>query len=174
MEILVIALVLAVLVWYLMHLLKASDAAPVAGRTTVQEMDDDPIREASRILKAAMDRCNEDHAAAVQALLWLAATDGTISKQEARNVFRFCEQQGSTMPPGTSDALEYLNNGMSITSRRTESEVANDLSEIAGRSISYRAAFIGAAHAICGGNKRISTVKRDFLDRANKLVEVPA
>lgn len=163
-----LVLVIGGLVLYLMHSSKASDA-----HNPTTPPDDDPIMEAHRILKAAMDVCNTDHSAAAQALLWLAASDGTISKQEARNLFRFCEKQGSTLPSGTNDALDYLNNGMTIRTSRTEREVQTDLAEIAARPIPYRAAFLGAAHAICGGNKRISKTKQDFLDRVAQLVEEP-
>lgn len=157
--------------WYVMHLFKAERSQPSKHTYYREQPDDDPIEEAHRTLQAAMDVCNTDHAAAAQALLWLAGTDGTISKQEARNLFRFCEKQGSALPNNTNDALEHLNNGMSIRTSRTEIEVEKDLAEIAVRPIQYRAAFLGAAHAICGGNKRISKVKQDFLDKVTKLVE---
>lgn len=175
METIVISLLIVFgLVWYVMHLFKAERAQPPRHTYHREQSEDDPIREAHRTLQAAMDVCNTDHAAAAQALLWLAASDGTISKQEARNLFRFCEKQGSTLPTGTNDALDYLNNGMTIRTSRTEIEVEKDLAEIAGRPIQYRAAFLGAAHAICGGNKRISKAKQDFLDRVAQLVEEPA
>lgn len=159
---------------YLIHLFKEANSKPIGTSSPIEHIDDDPIREAHRILKAAMDVCNADHAAAAQALLWLAASDGTISKQEARNLFRFCEKQGSTLPAGTNEALDYLNNGMSIRTSRTDREVQSDLAEIGEKPIQYRAAFLGAAHAICGGNKRISKTKQDFLDRAAQLIEEPA
>lgn len=171
--IVVVALILVGLALYLRHIFKASDAQPPTTHS-VREVADDQIREAHRTLQAAMDVCNTDHPAASQALLWLAASDGTISKQEARNLFRFCEKQGSTLPAGTNDALDYLNNGMSIRTSRTDREVQNDLEEIGARPIQYRAAFLGAAHAICGGNKRISKTKQDFLDHATRLVETSA
>lgn len=169
--IVILALVVGGLILYLKHSFKASDAAPLGQTNQPQRPDDDPIREASRILKAAMDKCSEDHESAYQALLWLAGSDGTISKQEARNVLRFCERQGTVLPAGTYDALEYLNNGMHISTKRSSSEVLSDLAALGEKTIQYRAAFIGAAHAICGGNKRISKTKQDFLDRANSLVE---
>lgn len=172
--IVVLLLIVLGLAWYVMHLFKAERSQPSKHTYYREQPADDPIREAHRTLNAAMDVCNSDHAAAAQALLWLAASDGTISKQEARNLFRFCEKQGSTLPSGTNDALDYLNNGMTIQTSRTEREVQNDLEEIAKRPITYRAAFLGAAHAICGGNKRISKTKQDFLDRAAKLVEAEA
>lgn len=166
----IILLLIGMTVLYLIHLSQESDSKPAR---PVGRPDDGPIREAQRTLQAAIEVCNTDHAAAAQALLWLAGTDGTISKQEARNLFRFCEKQGSTLPAGTSEALEYLNSGMTIQSGRTEREVQNDLADIAARPIPYRAAFLGAAHAICGGNKRISKTKQDFLDRVAQLVEEP-
>lgn len=172
MEVFVISLLIAAgLAGYLFRLFNKSDSPVNRFSPAPQQAHDDPIEEAHRTLQAAMDVCNTDHAAAAQALLWLAGTDGTISKQEARNLFRFCEKQGSALPNNTNDALEHLNNGMSIRTSRTEIEVEKDLAEIAVRPIQYRAAFLGAAHAICGGNKRISKVKQDFLDRANSLVE---
>lgn len=166
--IVVVALILVGLALYMRHLFNSERSQPSHYQA---QPDDDPIKEAHRILQAAMHVCNTDHPSASQALLWLAASDGTISKQEARNLFRFCEKQGSTLPAGTHDALDYLNNGMSIRTSRTEREVQNDLADIGSKPIPYRAAFIGAAHAICGGNKRISKTKQDFLDQANRLVE---
>lgn len=173
MEIAIPLLIVIALGWYLMHLFKSSDAKPGQTHVTprhIEQMADDPIDEAHRILQSAVTQCRQDHPPAARALLWLAATDGTISKQEARNIFRFCEQQGSTMPPGTHAAIEYLNNGVTLDSSRSEQTVQRDLTELAGKPIEYRAAFLGAAHAICGGNKRISKVKQDFLDRANAMV----
>lgn len=173
MEAVISLLIIIALGWYLVHLFKASDKthgqAHIVHRH-IEQMADDPIDEAHRILRAAVTQCRQDHPPAAQALMWLAATDGTISKQEARNIFRFCEQQGSTMPPGTHDAIEYLNNGVTFESSRSEQAVQSDLNELAEKPIEYRAAFLGAAHAICGGNKRISKVKQDFLDRANAMV----
>lgn len=165
----IILLVLGGAVWAFIQIYKPKDSAP-----PIQQIVDDPLAEARRLLSSALDKCSQDHSSAAPTLLWLAATDGTISKQEARIIFRFCEQQGTTLPSGLSAALEYLNSGMAITAQGSESDVIENLSEIYKKPIPYRAAFIGAAHAICGSNKRISKVKQDFLDRANRLVESPA
>lgn len=172
--IVLLLLIFGAIALYLRHLFKASGAQPIAANRASDKMADDPIREASQIIKAAMDKCTADHGSAVQSLLWLAGADGTISKQEARNVFRFCERQGTVLPGGTYDAIEYLNNGMKISTKHTASEALADLATLEEKPIQYRAAFIGAAHAICGGNKRISKAKQDFLDRANSLVEATA
>ncbi|MDP1925746.1 MAG: hypothetical protein Q8K57_13310 [Thiobacillus sp.] len=166
-----ILLLIGVVLWYLIHVFKSGDAAPSVTNHSINKMDDDPLKKASRTLEAAMHKCSEDHDFALQSLLWLAGTDGTISKQEARNVFRFCERQGTVLPAGTYEALEYLNNGMHISTEYSPSEALSALASMVEKPIQYRAAFIGAAHAICGGNKRISKVKQDFLDRTNVLVE---
>ncbi len=167
----IIPLVVLVVVGYFVYLYLTSNRQQPHAAPRALRDEHDPFADAQRVMQSAMDTCNAGHANAVQALLWLASSDGTVSKQEARNVFRFCEKQGSMLPAGLADALEHLNNGMSIRSSRTDSAVQNDLAEIAKRPIQYRAAFLGAAHAICGGNKRISKTKQDFLDRATKIVE---
>lgn len=158
---------------YLKHLFSQSDKKPATTSIAAESESADPLLEARRVLKAAMDKCQNDHEAAYQALLWLAGSDGTISKQEARNVLRFCERQATELPAGTYDALEYLNNGMQISTGRTSKEALADLATLADKPIAYRTAFIGAAHAICGGNKRISKAKQDFLDRASSLMDSP-
>lgn len=170
----VVLLIIGAVALYLMHIFKEADSKPPGNTSLIERMDDDPIREASRTLKAAMDKCSEDHESAYQALLWLAGSDGTISKQEARNVLRFCERQGTVLPAGTYEALEYLNNGMHISTKRSSSDALSDLAAMGEKTIQYRTAFIGAAHAICGGNKRISKAKQDFLDRAAQLIEAQA
>lgn len=164
-------LIAAGLVGYLFRLFNKSDSPTTRVDEHQQEEPDDEFKKAQHTIKAAMDACYADHEPAVHALLWLAGSDGTISKQEARNVFRFCEKQGTALPKGTYDALEYLNNGMHISTNHSLSEALSELATLTAKTIQYRAAFIGAAHAICGGNKRISKAKQDFLDSANRLVE---
>lgn len=164
-------LIVAGLGWYLFRLFNMSDSSTNRAHEPQQQEPDNEFEKAQRALKIAMDTCMTEHAPAMEALLWLAASDGTISKQEARNVFRFCERQGTALPDGIDAALDYLNNGINISTKRSPSEVTTDLATLSEKTIQYRAAFIGAAHAICGGNKRISKAKQDFLDRANRLVE---
>lgn len=173
METVVILLLIGAGLWYVIHKFNGDDASASEADHDTNKIDD-RLRKASKILNAAIDKCSEDHELAVKSLLWLAGTDGTISKQEARNVFRFCERHGTALPDGTYDALEYLNNGMHISSEYSPRDALSAISGMAAKPIQYRAAFIGAAHAICGGSKRISKVKQDFLDRANGLVDAPA
>lgn len=168
MEVLIALLAAGGIAWYISTLFKGDDSrAP----DIQQQPLDSEFEKAQRTMKAALDICNTEHEPAVQALLWLAGTDGTISKQEARNVFRFCERQGTALPDGTYAALEYLNNGMRLSAGFTPGDALSALVGLTAKPIPYRAAFIGAAHAICGGNKRISKVKQDFLDRADGIVE---
>jgi len=173
MEAFIMSLLIAAgLAWYLRHLFKTSDHRhrSDAPQSTPNEISDDPIEEAERTLQAAISNCRNDHPAAAQALMWLAATDGTISKQEARNIFRFCEQQGTALPPGTYDAIEYLNNGVTLDSSRAESAVRRDLEQLAAMPAKYKVEFFGVASAICGNNKRVSKTKQDFLDLAKGLI----
>jgi hypothetical protein len=169
----VILLVIGALALYLTILFKKSDAPPMEQNSDTDNSDNTHLREAQRTLTTAMGVCREQHRNAFDALLWLAASDGTISKQETRNLLRFCERHGTTLPDSTYDALEHLNSGVHISFQSSLSEALTDLAALAEKPIQYRAAFIGAAHAICGGNKRISKAKQDFLDRANTLVEEP-
>lgn len=129
---------------------------------------------AQQTLSDALGRCIKEHGHAVDALLWLAGSDGTVSKQEARNMFRFCENQGTSIDKEVYESLEHLNNGMSFKLEKSTPEVMDGVAELAKKEIRYRVAFIGAANAICGGSKRISQTKQKFLDRIADLVGTDA
>lgn len=169
MDVVILLLIIFGLAWYLYRKFNNTHEKPAQFQVIDQPVEG-PIVKARRTIKAAIDQCNNEHGPAMQALLWLAATDGTISKQEARNIFRFCEQQGSVLPPGTYDAIEYLNAGVELTSSRADDLVRKDLHELAGKSNRYKIEFIGVAHAICGSNKRVSKAKQAFLDTAKGLI----
>ena len=177
MELLVLIIVMFGL-WWLWDTFRKSDAPVPARRETAstnyESEAENERQRALSILSDALNNCLSDHAQAVDALLWLAGSDGTVSKQEARNVFRFCEQQGTQIGKEVYAALEHLNNGMSFKLRKSTPEVMDGVAQLAGKEMRYRVAFIGAAHAICGGSKRISAVKQKFLDQIAKLVEVEA
>ncbi len=169
MEIFIPLLAIAALIWFFIRAFKP-DAPKQTQYQHTEAPQRDPMKEASKALQQCLGLCQDQHPEAVNALLWIAATDGTVSKQEARNVFRFCEMQGTPVTDAVYDALEYLNSGMRFTTSRSGDDVKKDFSILREKPVAYRAAFIGAAHAICGNAKKMSKTKREFLTRAEGLV----
>ena len=166
----IIAIALTALVWWLFRRKDRPPASMPVAEAPVKDARRTALERSHALLSGTLDRCQDEHAPAVSALLWLAGSDGSVSKQETRNIFRFCEQQGTAIGAEVYTALEHLNNGLSFQLGANESVVTANLAEIAKRDIQYRVAFMGAAHALCGNAKRLSTNKQAFLDKVNQLV----
>ena len=139
----------------------------------IGDIEDDIRRERkahAEALSTALASCQEEHQAAVNALTWLAAADGTVSKQELRGIFRFCEDQGTPIDKGAYKAIDSLNAGMSMQVKATEADAHRSISSLTGREAPYRLAFYGAANKLCGSQKQLSQAKQRFLKQAEAIV----
>lgn len=131
---------------------------------------DKELRAAQQRLSAALASCQKDHPQATDALCWLAGSDGTVSKQELRILFRFCAEMGTHIDKAAYKDIDNLNAGMSVKVRTKESEAHQSIKALAEKPASYRLAFFGAANKICGSQKRLSETKQRFIKAAETIV----
>lgn len=170
----IIFLVIAAL-WYMWRMLTRSDSStPSRGRVDdIGDVEDDIRRERKEhheALSTALSACQEDHREAVNALTWLAAADGTVSKQELRGIFRFCEEQGSPISKDAYKAIDSLNAGMSMQVKATEADAHLSIAALTKKDASYRLAFYGVANKLCGSQKKLNQAKQRFLKQAEAIV----
>lgn len=129
------------------------------------------LREAQQRLSAALSSCQRDHPEAADALCWLAGSDGTVSKQELRILFRFCQEQGTQIEKAAFKDIDNLNAGMSVKVRSTEAQAHQSIAALASKPAAYRLALYGAANKICGSQKRLSETKQRFLKAAEAIIQ---
>jgi len=120
-------------------------------------------------LSIALTACQQSHPEAVNALSWLAAQDGAVSKQELRSIFRFCDEQGTAINKLAYKAIDSLNAGMSMNVKTTEAEAHQSIAALANKPAAYRLAFYGAANKLCGSQKNLSAAKQRFLKQAENV-----
>jgi len=129
------------------------------------------LRAAQQRLSAALASCQKDHPQAADALCWLAGSDGTVSKQELRILFRFCAEQGTQIDKAAYKDIDNLNAGMSVKVRTTERDAHQSIKALAEKPAAYRLAFYGAANKICGSQKRLSETKQRFIKAAEAIIQ---
>lgn len=159
-------------IWFLLR--RAKDTRHhESSRGLIDEIEDDIRRERKEhhaALSAALSACQETHPSAVGALSWLAASDGTVSKQELRVIFRFCEEQGTPIAKAAYRAIDSLNAGMSMEVKATENDALNSISKLTDKPPAYKLAFYGATNKLCGSQKKLSQAKQRFLKSAEALM----
>lgn len=131
----------------------------------------DPLKEARDRLLKIMTICQVDHDEATSSLLWLAGSDGTVSRQELRIIIGFCERQGAPVEKTWGKALEFLNSGLNISVTGGEKGAAANIAALRDKPMSYRIAFVGAVEAIIAANKTSNAAKRRLADSARALVD---
>lgn len=147
-------------------------AARLPARDMIHDIEDDIKRERAmhhEVLSTALAACQKEHPDAVNALSWLAAQDGTVSKQELRNIFRFCAEQGTSINQLAYTAIDSLNAGMSMTVKTTEIEAHQSIESLVNKPVAYRLAFYGATNKLCGSHKNLSQAKQRFLKQAEDI-----
>jgi len=173
----VMFLMACVALWYMLARRGQEPRGAAGTRDMVDEIKDDirrERREHHEALSAALAACQAAHPDAVNALSWLAAADGTVSKQELRGIFRFCEDQGTPIPKGAYTAIDSLNAGMSMNVKTTEAEAHRSIAALADKTAAYRLAFYGTANKLCGSQKSRSPTKERFLKKTASIVEQSA
>ena len=144
--------------------------SPAASTDDVpDEVVDGEIKADRETLATALDACQTAHPEVADALSWLAAQDGTVSKQELRIIFQFCEAQGTAINERAYTALARLNSGVSMKVGITEAEALQSIAALASKPVAYRLAFYGAANRLCGSQKNISQAKQRFLKQAEQV-----
>jgi len=118
----------------------------------------------------AMLNCQKSHPEATSALLWLANADGSISKQEVRLIFKFCEKFGVTIKEDAYKGLDIAPPKDYLGTRGDLEGACNLLRSLRDKPMPYKAALHGAAHAMAGSNKSTSKAKQSFLDTAESLL----
>jgi len=169
----IFSVVILVAIWYM---LTRRDSSPPP-RSMVDGVEDDIRREQKahhEALSAALAACQDAHHDAVNALTWLAAADGTVSKQELRGIFRFCEEHGTPIDKAAYKAIDSFNAGMSMQVKASEADAHRSITTLADKDASYRLAFYGAANKLCGSQKQISQAKQRFLKQAEAIVTAEA
>lgn len=129
-----------------------------------------PLQKALHAMGNAMEKCIADHENAVNALTFMAASDGKVSRQELRIIIGFCERMGTQVGKQWEDACEYLNSGLTISVKGGLSGAEENIAALKDRAINYRAAFLGAAEAIVASNRTSNISKRKLLDQARALI----
>lgn len=132
---------------------------------------DNELESARRRLAEIMSTCEQNHAEAVHSLLWLAGSDGTVSRQELRIIISFCERQGTSIEKGWGRALDRLNSGLNISTTGGESGALSNIEALRDRPLPYRIAYAGAAEAIAAANKTSNAAKRRLVAAAHALTE---
>lgn len=128
---------------------------------------------AKQQLAEIMDACTAAHPEAVHALIFIAGSDGTVSRQELRVIIGFCERQGATIKLGWKSVLDYLNAGLQLSITGGEAGAKENIASLSAKPMAYRAAFLGAAEAILAANSTTNKSKRNLVEQARKLIEQP-
>lgn len=155
-----------VLIYYIARAQSSSDHPP----SVVPQPKDTPLQQALKQLTAIIEACQTDHPHATPALLFMAASDGTVSRQELRIILGFCERQGSVFSSDWSDACEHLNAGININVTGGEAGARDNIADLTDKPVKYRAAFLGAAEAIVACNRTTNTTKQRLIKQARDLV----
>ena len=166
-------IVVTVVAYFFVMKTRASGTNNAALNKEIEQIEsewDKELRESQQHLGAALSACQKDHSLAADALCWLAAADGTVSKQELRVLLRFCEEQGTQINKAAFKAIDNLNAGMSMKVRTTESEAHQAITALSEKPAAYRLAFYGAANKIVGSQKRLSEAKRRFIEAASAII----
>ena len=121
-------------------------------------------------LQRVMNKCQQEHEHAVCALIWLASSDGTISRQEFRVMISFCTRQGTQIEKLDLNSIDKLNSGLNMKISGGENAAIENIAMLKIKSIQYRAAFLGATEAICSANKTINSSKKRFQQAARDLI----
>jgi hypothetical protein len=169
---LILSIVILAVLWYMLTRLTRSDLRPPP-RSMVDDIEDDIKRERkvhAEALSKALSDCQNAHHDAVNALSWLAVADGTVSKQELRGIFRFCEEQGTPIDKEVYKAIDSLNAGMSMQVKSSETDAHRSIAALTSMDAAYRLAFYGAANKLCGSQKQLSQAKQRFLKQAEAIV----
>lgn len=175
-EAVVAVLFICLALWFL--LLRRGSNPPGASppaRDMIDDIEADIKRERTthhEALSTALAACQNGHPDAVNALSWLAAADGTVSKQELRGIFRFCEDQGTPIAKTAYTAIDSLNAGMSMKVKTSETEAHRSIAALADKTTAYRLAFYGTANKLCGSQKQINPTKQRFLKQAEAIIEL--
>jgi hypothetical protein len=130
----------------------------------------DPLLIHKQAVTKAIELCTTDHPEATKALLWFASSDGSISKQEIRLLFRFCERFGTKIDKKIDTSLDLVSPKDFIGRQGSQTEAISNTLLLASKPIAYRVAFHGVAHAMQGGNKKPSKNKQLFLDKTESLI----
>jgi len=130
-----------------------------------------PLKTAHERLSKILADCQADHHEAASALLWLAGSDGTVSRQELRIIIGFCERQGARVEKSWGSALDFLNSGLNISVTGGEGGAMANITDLRSKPMSYRIAFVGAVEAIIAANKTSNSAKRRLADAARMLVD---
>lgn len=148
---------------------------PSSKKQTPKQPDSKPItnrlQSAANTLSKVISDCQSSHPDAFPALAWMAASDGTVSRQELRILIGFCERQGTSIEATWKDALEHLNSGMKMSAGGSEKGSIEHISALAKMPINYRAAFLGAAEALAASNRTSNAAKNRILEAARKIIE---
>jgi hypothetical protein len=155
----------AVLIYYIVRAQSSSGPKPAAAPPK-----DTPLQIALKQLTSIIDACQESHPHATPALLFIAASDGTVSRQELRIIIGFCERQGSIFSADWSAACEHLNAGININVTGGEAGARDNIADIADKPVKYRAAFLGAAEAIVACNRTTNATKQRLIEQVRSLV----
>lgn len=131
---------------------------------------DNPLQGPLRDLTEAMNKCTAQHDEAVSSLIFMAASDGTVSRQELRIIIGFCERQGTVLGKAWVGACDHLNAGLKLSITGGESGARDNIAALSAKPVGYRAAFLGAAEAIVASNKTTNAAKRRLLEQARGLV----
>lgn len=170
----VIFIAICVGLWFLFTRRSEPSTPRAPARDMIDDIEDDirrERREHHEALSTALALCQQLHPTAVDALSWLAAADGTVSKQELRGIFRFCEEQGTPINKAAYKAIDSLNAGMSMNVKTTEAEAHHAVASLADKPAAYRLAFYATANKICGSQKSLSPTKERFLKKAASIIE---
>lgn len=169
MEGLIVFLLVTVALAIGLKYMKRDKVAPSAHENEEENEWEKELRKSQEHLAAALKACQDNHPQATDALSWLAAADGSVSKQELRTIFRFCADQGTVIDKAAFKAIDDLNAGMTMRVRTTESDAHQAVAALSDKPAAYRLAFYGTANKLCGSQKHINEAKQRFLKAAEGL-----
>lgn len=166
-------LVFAVIIWVAFVLLRRSDAATdttTAAPSGAPKAISSEIQDALEALGKLCDTCKAAHDDAFHALVFIAASDGKVSRQEFRIILGFCERMGSDLGGRWPEVVEKLNDGITISIDAREATISEHIEALRNRPVPYRAAFLGAVEAIVASNRTSNATKRRLLDQSRNLI----
>jgi hypothetical protein len=129
-----------------------------------------PYTSAKHAVHQGIQACQKAHPEATAALLWLANADGSISKQEVRLVFKFCEKFGVTISQDAYNGLDIAPPKDYLSTQGDIESACNLVNALRDKPMPYKVALHGTAHAMAGSNKTTSKAKQTLLDTIESLL----
>lgn len=147
-----------------------SDNEPRPGteRPEIPQLDN-KIVESARILERTLAKCQQQFDDATTLISRVAAADGKISRAEIRTLFNFCQRNGGNLDENWQDALQHINQGLSMSPAAPEA-VDGALQQLENRPIIYITRLAGALASLTSSSSKRNKVAERIIESVEQIM----